>query len=459
MKIKKKILIIIVSILIFFVFGKTIYKVLKYYSPYNIIHNTEKKIRSFFNAKNYKLKIIELENQISNIPNLVGYIPTYLDESKEIIINNKKFTIKKFDLPLLQISKNRFYNTKGNFYLDYHNNNLFIASGNGNFAYIGIDKFKNDEGKLILIKSNLKNLILYDDFYINSHFGIRDILISDEKIYVSYNNNVKKNCFNTSILVADLNLKYLDFKKFFIPKDFVCKSYHEFNPHSSGGKIINFKENQLLFAHGEYLLRKEAQNLDSLLGKIFSINKSDKSINILSQGHRNVQGLAYDKNIIYSTEHGPKGGDEINLNNLNDKNIKNFGWPISSYGEHYRGKNITNRLTKYLRYPFKKSHLDYGFTEPLKYFVPSIGISELIILNNNFFKSKYKQLLVSSLGSMDKKGESLYFFEIENKKIINESRISINNRIRDMIYIDKLNMIVLSLETRNDYSKIAIISQ
>ena len=69
-------------------------------------------------------------------------------------------------------------------------------------------------------------------------------------------------------------------------------------------------------------------------------------------GHRNPQGLFYDKKnkIILETEHGPQGGDEINILR---KNL-NYGWPISSYGEHYDGKFRKNA-------PLNKSHIEFGF--------------------------------------------------------------------------------------------------
>ena len=58
---------------------------------------------------------------------------------------------------------------------------------------------------------------------------------------------------------------------------------------------------------------------------------------IISMGHRNPQGLFFDnkKNIVFSTEHGPAGGDEININFQTDDSIPNFGWDISSYGIEY----------------------------------------------------------------------------------------------------------------------------
>ena len=77
-----------------------------------------------------------------------------------------------------------------------------------------------------------------------------------------------------------------------------------------------------------------AQDEESVNGKIIKININNSDYEIFSMGHRNPQGLYYDRenNFILETEHGPMGGDEINLievNNIEDK-IQNFGWAISS---------------------------------------------------------------------------------------------------------------------------------
>ena len=74
-----------------------------------------------------------------------------------------------------------------------------------------------------------------------------------------------------------------------------------------------------------------------------------KKIKTVSLGHRNPQGLYFDKknNFILETEHGPAGGDEINLietDNINKDKIQNFGWAISSAGEHYGAKSETNKI-------------------------------------------------------------------------------------------------------------------
>jgi glucose/arabinose dehydrogenase len=142
-------------------------------------------------------------------------------------------------------------------------------------------------------------------------------------------------------------------------------------------------------------------------GKIIKININNSDYEIISMGHRNPQGLYFDKenNFILETEHGPNGGDEINLieiNKINKDNILNYGWPVVSAGEHYGIMRLNKK--KYEKYPLYKSHSKYGFIEPLKSFVPSIGISEITKIKDN----KY---VVSSM-----KDKSLYFFEIDGEK-------------------------------------------
>ena len=82
---------------------------------------------------------------------------------------------------------------------------------------------------------------------------------------------------------------------------------------------------------------------------------------MFSRGHRNPQGLFVDDELILSTEHGPKGGDELNLIVQGE----DYGWPVASYGFEY-----------YLEDNYQRPHLP-AFAEPLYYFTPSIGISEI----------------------------------------------------------------------------------
>ena len=163
-------------------------------------------------------------------------------------------------------------------------------------------------------------------------------------------------------------------------------------------------------------------------------------------GHRNPQGLYFDKenNFIIETEHGPMGGDEINLievNQISEDKIQNYGWAISSAGEHYGGKKKKNKK-KYEKYPLYNSHIEHGFIEPLYSFVPSIGISEIVKIGKN----KY---VVSSL-----KYKSLYFFELnEQKQIINLKRVEVLERVRDLRFND--NQLYLFME---DTASIGVIN-
>ena len=201
---------------------------------------------------------------------------------------------------------------------------FFLSADSKYFGYLDIEDLKRDKFDLNIIKTNFKDFINFDEFFINSKFGIKDILIHNNQIYVSFTNMVNKDCFNTSILVSDINLNFLKFKKFFVPKDCIKKenNFGWFNEHISAGRIFPFSDNKILFSTGSYQFISKAQDKDSIFGKILSINLENKDIEIMSMGHRNVQGLYYDKNknLIWSSEHGPKGGDEVNLNDLNEKN-------------------------------------------------------------------------------------------------------------------------------------------
>ena len=189
----------------------------------------------------------------------------------------------------------------------------------------------------------------------------------------------------------------------------------------SGGRIDEFKENHIIVSFGDFGTpswdgkEEDFFSDNSYFGKIISINLKTKEKNILSKGHRNPQGLIYikEKNIIINTEHGPKGGDEININFL-DK-IYNFGWPIASYGIRYNGED-----------PFQKDHKN--FDEPIKYYNPSIAPSQIISKNNNdsFYFATLKD---TSLHEMK--------FSKDFSKILSEKSIFIGERIRDIIYVNK----------------------
>ena len=330
---------------------------------------------------------------------------------------------------------NNFFPGSG--YLDLYENKLFLISATGLIGYS--NNLYGDSIIFNQINNNINDFLSLDEINKGNWFSVKDLLVVNNNIYVSFTNEQKNNCWNTSVIVAKLNFEYLKFSNFFEPK-YCVKSKNnydkEFNAHQSGGKLFKYDDDNIILTMGDYRLRKLAQDINSTFGKILKLNSKSKRYEILSLGHRNPQGLYYDldKDYVISTEHGPHGGDEINLN-LNTKIVKNFGWAISSYGEHYGGKESYENKSKYKKYPLHKSHKDYNFIEPIKYFVPSIGISQLIQIKQNKF-------LLSSL-----KDESIYTFTLNEKNELTEfKRIEIGERIRDMVYDSEKKEVVLFLE-------------
>ena len=179
--------------------------------------------------------------------------------------------------------------------------------------------------------------------------------------------------------------------------------------------------------------------------------------------HRNQQGLYYDskEDIIFSTDHGPKGGDEINAHiNPNKNIIKNYGWAISSYGEHYGFEDGYSETVKddinleknklYKVAPLNKSHKIYGFEEPIKYFTPAIGITQILRVNNSI-NSDYK-LLVGSMG-LDKEEDDMTIHILNFNKDFEETKyekIYIGERIRDMIDLNN-GSILMTLESSGSF--------
>ena len=162
---------------------------------------------------------------------------------------------------------------------------------------------------------------------------------------------------------------------------------------------------------------------------------------------KGVDETIKNNDIIFSTEHGPDGGDEVNHNiNTNDDKIENFGWAISSYGDHhYNYKNYQKEKL----FPLYKSHSKYGFEEPLTYFYPSIGISEIVKIKNNQDDLESYNLLVASMGKDIEEGDlSLHYIKTDKYfKIIDQKILEIGQRIRDMIYVEKLNKVFMFFET------------
>ena len=326
----------------------------------------------------------------------------------------------------------------GSGYIDFDKDKMIIVSSRGLLAFS--ENFPSNKVIFKQINNNIDEFINLKQFKKSHHFSIKDLLIFKKSIYISYTEEKSEDCWNTSIISGNIDYQNITFKKLFSSKECVHSTNNvdkEFEPHQSGGRLIPFDESNIIFSIGDYRSRHLAQNIDSVNGKLIKVNLNNGEYKIFSMGHRSPQGLYLDKenNFILETEHGPKGGDEINLLEdikTNKDTIYNFGWPVASAGEHYGLRDKDNKK-KYEKYPLYNSHSEHGFLEPLKSFVPSIAISELVKIGTNNY-------VVSSL-----KDKSLYFFTLKDKKFIKISnKIKVGERIRDLKY--KKNNLYMFLE-------------
>ncbi len=416
--------------------------------------NLEKKIR----IKN-DMYIDAKSNSLHLYQSLMGGLSSYkikLSESKTLISkNDEKYNLNLFKVPLLEYY---VFDDKPIAYLEVFNNNLITASGDGYFFKSSIDNLNPKIENFEKIPTNIQKFKEYINIKSPGWLSIKDIKVNDSTIYVSITEEVKKDCHNLSILKSDINeLKEFKFEKFYNMKQCTSSNANEFLGWQSGGRI-EILDDHILLSVGDYRNRSLPQNEESLFGKIIAIDINSKNPLVISKGHRNIQGLVIaNDNIILSSEHGPAGGDEINVhrNILDIKEIENYGWPISSYGRHYHSvtnKNIALGMYETLMEiaPLKKSHKKYGFIEPIRYFAPSSVAASEIEKSNNIFDSNFSNdFYFGVLRNNFRYGGRLYHFKFDENfdQILKEDEIILNERIRDIIIPNKSKNMYIFLES------------
>lgn len=250
------------------------------------------------------------------------------------------------------------------------------------------------------------------------------IVFASEKnqIIASYSRYDSKN--NIVIVVSTINLsdfnnginKWTDL--------FVSDSFENLahSSQSGGGAIaVNNSFVYLTIGYAD----DELEN--KMSGKVIKINLENKKVQEITRGHRNSQGIVIlDNGNIIATEHGPQGGDEINIL----KKGGHYGWPYLSYGTDY------GKFNTYLEDLNSSSYIS-----PLFSFIPSIGISSIVQLNS--FDKKWKgNLLVGSLKAM-----TLKRLLLKENRIVYSEDIFIGERIRDIIEVQ--NKIYLLTDNSN----------
>ncbi|WP_298901648.1 PQQ-dependent sugar dehydrogenase [uncultured Psychroserpens sp.] len=305
-------------------------------------------------------------------------------------------------------------------------------------------------GQVIHFKDGQKTFIKgVPDVYNRGQGGLLDIKLhpkykSNGWIYLTYaSSEGPQRGGNTALMRAQLKNNTL------VNKEVLYKA----TPNTTrgqhfGSRIIFDDDGYLFFTIGERGDRDvNPQDLTRDGGKVYRLHDDgsipkdnpfnstkDAKTAIYSYGHRNPQGMVIhpETREIWTHEHGPKGGDEINI----IKSGKNYGWPVITYGVNYSGTKITKET----------SHK--GMEQPLHYWTPSIAPSGMAFISSDKYEDWKGNLLVGSL-----KFQYLDNCYIENGKVVKQERLldglgrvrSINQGPDGYIYVGIENLGIVKL--------------
>ncbi len=260
--------------------------------------------------------------------------------------------------------------------------------------------------------------------------GLLDVQASptfkkDKLLYFTYVKKFQDKGVTTLSRAKFENDDLVDWKDLLVSKSETKTSRH------FGSRITFDDKGHIFFSIGDRGVRLNAQDLTNHAGKIIRlnidgtipsdnpfINEQNKLPEIYSYGHRNPQGLFYDKTTqnLWSIEHGPRGGDEINLI---EKGF-NYGWPIISHGKEYWGP-----------FPVGENTHKKGMIQPKKIYIPSIAPSSLIVYNHHTFLNWNKNIFS---GALKLRHLNMIVLNKDNE-VIKEERLleAFEERIRNVI--------------------------
>lgn len=392
-----------------------------------------------------KTEVIQSNNQIQEIDTVKKDFNYEI--IKNIVFRNNTYEVD-FDLIKVPIDDDKDNLSLWGYLEKVNEKEIIFISPCGEYHILNLNNYNSIKKINKLDKKIDENF----EIFCKDNAGIKDILKFNDSYFISTN------------LIDNLGKKYIGILKYSLINDklifrdilFKTKGYMYVSALQSGARIIIFKDS-LLFSIGDFGNINEVQLDDTFLGKIVKIDPHTKKYQIYSKGHRNPQGLFYDKenDRIIETEHGPLGGDEINYIEENE----NYGWPIDSYGTTYSGarqcyglfydndkKNNQKNFPKYLienQYNFKNDEdicINWGkhenFKKPEHIFLGTLGIQQII-------KLKLYDKEIYLLGSL--KNNTIYYYEqLNDKKKINPFLQF--GRFRDMINLTSSTFIAVTDE-------------
>ena len=285
-------------------------------------------------------------------------------------------------------------------------------------------------GRLRMIRDD--DLVEYDvgglpDIYVAGQGGLFDVLIdpdfdSNERVYISYSAGSGS---SNSLQVISARL---DGRQLVDVRNILDVMPTKNTPHHFGGRMAFLGDGTLAITSGDgFDYREQAQSLESMLGKVLRIN-TDGTVpadnpfvgtenarsEILSYGHRNPQAILWSQDgTLWMHEHGPKGGDELNLIVPG----QNYGWPAVTWGMDYSGAYVS---------PFTTAE---GMVQPAVYWVPSIAPSGMTEYQGDLFPEWKGSLFVAALAEKSVRRVMLNGHDVVGQETL---FTELDERIRDV---------------------------
>ena len=302
---------------------------------------------------------------------------------------------------------------------------LALIASNGTVEYL--------DGTVPMNRSGMESHDLYEDLRL--HFRVTDILLKHHspgrfELFVTHHyftgECTRLRLSATTLLREEGSVPVLSsWRTVFDTESCLPPPYPS---DESGGKMLTDGPDHLLTTIGDHGQKGAAQDPDSHLGKLVRIEIQTGEVEVLTLGHRNPQGLARDKDgNLWATEHGPQGGDELNLLEPGG----NYGWPHVSYGVQYGGSILNNK---------SKVGQHDEFVPPVFAWVPSIAVSSIAVNDARWFPLWKDDLLITSVhGSANtariSHGRSIFRVRRHGKQVQYAERIKIDVPIRDITYM------------------------
>ena len=310
---------------------------------------------------------------------------------------------------------------------------LLVVAPEGKFALVFQDgTVEYLDGNVPMNAASLEQHEDYDNHFDPRLFRVADILLKElgEGRYELFAMHhyftgecIRIRLSSTTILQAEESVTVMpDWGTIFEVEP--CLPLSWFTGHAAGGEMLTDGADHLLVIIGAYSIdswsARPSFDPAAHLGKLLRIAIETGETETLAIGFRNSQGLARDaEGNVWATDHGPQGGDELNLLEPGG----NYGWPLASYGVDYGGKVPLNIEDEAM------GRHD-GFLRPAFAWVPSPAISAIAVNDERWFPLWKDDLLVASLGA-----DSLFRVRRHGTDVQYVERIEIGWRIRDLKFM------------------------